>query len=410
MTDRLGVALMLSAMLVVASTPSSAETYRWIDEQGNVNYSDRPPQPREIRTPTPEAKPTLDPRTPDAKAREIRAPQVKAPAAKMREVKASDVKAPAPKVSEATTPDLKPLDAARLELKTQPESRGIDAQSPPRAREAKATIPPLPLPKSGPTKIDELLELSGARAQLVGLVARVAADLRPPPGQMSAADMATIDRTLAQSLRHEAVYGAVRDAFLSQVDRPNLETTAAWLRTQVGRKIIALEIASSQPGAEQKVAEYTAVVKANPPTARRLELLQRLDWVTGANETSADLVAAIARGLSTAVSAAGPPESRLRPGQIEDRAAQVRARANETLREVRTMSMLYTYQTLEDDELSEYVRFSGTDAGRWYNTAMRKALVGAIGKAVEQTVTELVRAVPLDRWARAAMPAPQPVK
>ena len=74
------------------------------------------------------------------------------------------------------------------------------------------------------------------------------------------------------------------------------------------------------------------------------------------------------------------------------------------------MSMLYTYQTLEDDELSEYVRLSGTDAGRWYNTAMRKALVGAIGKAVEQTVTELVGAVPLDRWARAAMPAPQPVK
>jgi Domain of unknown function (DUF4124) len=360
MTDRVGVVLMLSAMLVVASTPSAAETYRWIDEQGNVNYSDRPPQPREIRTPTPEAKLALDPRTPDAKAHEIKAPEVKAPAAKMREVK--------------------------------------------------ATIPPLPLPKSGPTKIDELLELSGARAQLVGLVARVAADLRPAPGQMSAVDMATIDRILAQSLRHEAVYGAVRDAFLPHVDRPSLETTAAWLRTPVGRKIIALEIASSQPGAEQKVAEYTAVVKANPPPARRLELLQRLDWVTGANETSADLVAAIARGLSTAVSAAGPPESRLRPGQIEDRAAQVRARANETLLEVRTMSMLYTYQTLEDDELSEYVRFSGTDAGRWYNTAMRKALVGAIGKAVEQTVTALVRAVPLDRWARAAMPAPQPVK
>jgi uncharacterized protein DUF4124 len=395
MTDRVGAVLMLSAMLVVASTPSTAETYRWVDEQGNVNYSDRPPQPREIRTPTPEAKPTLEPRTPDAKTQEIKAPEVKAPA---------------PKVPEATPPGLKPLEVTRPEMKTQPESRGLDAQSPPRARDAKATISPLPLPKAGPTKIDELLELSGARAQLVGLVARVAADLRPAPGQMSAADMATIDRILAQSLRHDAVHGAVRDAFLPHVDRPSLETTAAWLRTPVGRKIIALEIASSQPGAEQKVAEYTAVVKANPPPARRLELLQRLDWVTGANETSADLVAAIARGLSTAVSAAGPPESRLRPGQIEDRAAQVRARANETLREVRTMSMLYTYQTLEDDELSEYVRFSGTDAGRWYNTAMRKALVGAIGKAVEQTVAELVRAVPLDRWARAAMPAPQPVK
>ena len=371
MTDRLGPALMLGAALLLAwPARAAAETYRWVGEQGNVMYSDRPPQPREIRPPAPEAKPALEP-------------------------KASEVRAP---------------DPAKPETKTAPDPGGLDAQSPLRSRDAKATIPPVAPPKTGPTKIDEVLELSGARAQLVGLVARVAADLRPQPGQMNAADMATIDRILAQSLRHETVYGAVRDAFLRQVDRPSLEATAAWLRTPVGRKIIGLEIASSQPGAEQKVAEYTAVVKTNPPAARRLELLQRLDWVTGANETSADLVAAIARGLSAAVSAAGPADSRLRPGQIEDRAAQVRARATETLREVRTMSMLYTYQTLEDDELSEYVRFSGTDAGRWYNTAMRKALVGAIGRAVEQTVTDLVRAVPLERWARAAMPAPQPVK
>jgi hypothetical protein len=369
MTERLGPALLLGAALLLASPArAAAETYRWVDEQGNVMYSDRPPQPREIRPPAPEAKPALEP-----KASEMRAPDLKTPEA-------------------AKPPEVKTPEVAKPEVN------------------AKATIPPVAPPKTGPTKIDELLELSGARAQLVGLVARVAADLRPQPGQMSTADMATIDRILAQSLRHETVYGAVRDAFLRLVDRPSLEATAAWLRTPVGRKIIGLEIASSQPGAEQKVMEYTAVAKANPPAARRLELLQRLDWVTGANETSADLVAAIARGLSAAVSAAGPAESRFRPGQIEDRAAQVRARATETLREVRTMSMLYTYQTLEDDELSEYVRFSGTDAGRWYNTAMRKALVGAIGKAVEQTVTDLVRAVPLERWARAAMLAPQPVK
>jgi hypothetical protein len=385
---------MLGAVLLLASpVRAAAETYRWVDDQGNVMYSNRPPQPREIRPPAPETKPALEP-----KASEMRAPDLRTPEA---------TKPPEVKTPEVAKPDVKPPEPAKLEMKV-PAS--LDPQAPPRPRDAKATIPPVAPPKTGPTKIDELLELSGARAQLVGLVTRVAADLRPQPGQMSTADMATIDRVLAQSLRHETVYGAVRDAFLRLVDRPSLEATAAWMRTPVGRKIIGLEIESSQPGAEQKVAEYTAVLKTNPPAARRLELLQRLDWVTGANETSADLVAAIARGLSAAVSAAGPAESRLRPGQIEDRAAQVRARATETLREVRTMSMLYTYQTLEDDELSEYVRFSGTDAGRWYNTAMRKALVGAIGKAVEQTVTDLVRAVPLERWARAAMSAPQPVK
>jgi len=72
--------------------------------------------------------------------------------------------------------------------------------------------------------------------------------------------------------------------------------------------------------------------------------------------------------------------------------------------------MLYTYQTLQDEELSEYVRFSGTDAGRWFSISMHKALVGAVGRAVEQTATELVRAVPLERWARATTPARQAVK
>jgi len=365
MTDR--IAPILTAIVALALLPaaSGAETYRWVDDQGNVTYSDRPPQSREIGAP--ETKPATEPKAPEAKTPEPRPMEPKSP----------EVKAPEP---------------------------------PPKARDAKATAPPTPIPRSGPTKIDELLELSGTRTQLAGLLSHVAADLRPPPGQMSAQDMATIERILAQSLRPEAVYGAVRDAFRSQVDRPNLEATAAWLRTAVARKIIALEIASSEPSADKKLADYAASIKANPPPARRLELLQRLDWATGANETSADLVAAIARALASAVSAAGPPEARLRPGQLDERAAQVRARAYDSLREVHTMSMLYTYQTLEDDELLEYVRFSSSEAGRWYNAAMRKALVASIGKAVEQTAAELVRAVPLERWARAAMPAPQPVK
>jgi Domain of unknown function (DUF4124) len=378
MTERIAPALSLIALAFLPAA-SSAETYRWVDEQGNVTYSDRPPQPREVGAP--EMKPT-------------KAPDAKTPGLE-------------PQASPARTPESRTPDPRA----TEPKSPEVKApEPPPKARDAKATVPPAPIPRSGPTKVDELLDLSGARVQLAGLLSRVASDLRPPPGQMSAADMATIERILAQSLRVEAVYGAVRDAFRPQVDRSNLEATAAWLRTPVARKIIALEIASSEPSADQKLADYAASVKANPPPARRLELLQRLDWVTGANETSADLVAAIARGLASAVSAAGPPEARLRPGQLDDRAAQVRARAYESLREVHTMSMLYTYQALDDDDLSEYVRFSSSDAGRWYNTAMRKALVGSIGKAVEQTAAELVRAVPLERWARAAMPAPQPVK
>ena len=362
MTNRTTVVLLLGVALALAPATIDAGTYRSVDAQGNVTYSDRPPQPEETRAPAPEATPGPEVKVPDAK--------------------------PAP---EAKAPDARPALGAK-------------------ARDVKASAPPTPIARTGPTKVDELLELSGARAQLVGLLSGVAGELRPAPGQMSAKDQASVDRILRHALRHEAVYALVRDAFRLQVDRPNLEATATWLRSPVARKIVALEVASSEPGTEPQVATYAASLKASPPAARRVELLQRLDWVTGAHETSADIVAAISRGVSTAVSAAGQPEQRLRPGQIEDRAAQVRARANEGLREVRMTSMLYTYRSLGDEELMEYVLFSGSDAGRWYNAAMRKALVSALGKAVEQTSAELVRTVPLERWARAAMSAPPPVK
>src|SRR4030095_10689678 len=219
-----------------------------------------------------------------------------------------------------------------------------------------------------------------------------------------------VEKVLTRALRHETVYGLVRDAFLPHVDRANLETTAAWLRSPLGRKIVALEIATSEPGAEQKVAEYGAALKANPPTNHRIDLIQRLNWATAATEISADLIAAVARGVTVAVSAAGPAEQRLRPGQIEDRVAQVRVRANKSLRDAHTTSTLYAYRDLTDDELRAYVLFSASEAGRWYNAAMRKAMVSALGRAVEQTATEMVRAVPLERWAHAAAPATQQVK
>ena len=349
MTDHTAVVLLLGVALALAPATIDAGTYRSVDEQGNVTYSDRPPQPEQTRAPAPEATPVPEGKVPDAK--------------------------PAP---EAKVPDARPALGAK-------------------ARDVKAPAPPTAIARTGPTKVDDLLELSGARAQLVGLLSGLAGELRPAPGQMSAKDQASVDRILRQALRHEAVFALVRDAFLLQVDRTNLEATAAWLRSPLARKIVALEIASSEPGTEQKVAAYAATIKTNPPTNRRVELLQRLDWATAGTEISADLVAAVSRGITMAVSGAGPAEQQLRPGQIEDRVAQVRARANGALREAHMASTLYTYHGLEDEELAAYVLFSASEAGRWYNSAMRKAMVSASGNLNPRAEGATVAVVALTR-------------
>ena len=352
MTSRLTSCLLLLGVVVaIAPGTISAGSYKWVDEKGNVTYSDRPPQSAE---------------------------------------------------SPATAPaEVVPLNLKNLDVRPLP---------PPQEQDFKKYLPPAVIPRSGPTRVDDLLELSGVRAQLVGLARGIAKELRPAPGIMNPKDQASIDRVLSKSLRPEALYGLLREAFIPQVDRTNLEAAAAWLRSPLGRRITVLEVSTADPSFEQKVADYAAEIQANRPSDRRVELIWRLDWVMGSSDSSADLFVTLSRGVAKAVSASGPPERRLRPGQIEEQVAEIRARVRQPLQAMHHTATLYAYRDLTDDELTAYVVFSSSDAGRWYNLAMHKAMASAVGRAVEQTATELVRAVPVERWARAAQAAPQAVR
>jgi hypothetical protein len=173
MTSRLTSCLLLLGVVVaIAPGTISAGSYKWVDEKGNVTYSDRPPQSAE---------------------------------------------------SPATAPaEVVPLNLKNLDVRPLP---------PPQEQDFKKYLPPAVIPRSGPTRIDDLLELSGVRAQLVGPARGIAKELRPAPGIMNAKDQASIDRVLSKSLRPEALYGLLREAFIPQVDRTNLEAAAAWLRS-----------------------------------------------------------------------------------------------------------------------------------------------------------------------------------
>ncbi len=100
MTDRI-VPVLLAATLTLVSPASGGETYRWVDDQGNVTYSNRPPQPRETGVTTPETKPAPDARAPEAKAPELKAPEPKAPEARTPEPKGPDPQTSPPKARDA---------------------------------------------------------------------------------------------------------------------------------------------------------------------------------------------------------------------------------------------------------------------------------------------------------------------
>ena len=336
MTSR---ALAVIAALVIA-VPASAETHRWVDARGVVNYSDRAPQP---------------PSEPELSVAAV---------------------VPAEPVAAGTATPTAPVVPAAPSA---------------------VAVPPAP---SGPITLDELFELTGTRRQLAGLTARLAREFRPARGQVSAAAQATLERVVARTFNQEAILHGVREEFARGLDRARLERKLAWLRSPLGHRIAALEMATAEPDHDRGMAEFALTLKTSPPSERRRELIERLDWVSGAGDVSADVAAALASSVTRAVALNTPSDRRASRRQIESQAEELRANAAGPMRKAAAISMLYTYRALSDEELERYVEFESSEAGRWYNALLRRALLASLTRAFDETAQAMFAAVPPERWAR----------
>src|SRR5258706_465055 len=124
------------------------------------------------------------------------------------------------------------------------------------------------------------------------------AEYRPPAGQLSEHDTALIGQVVARHFAPERLYAVIRDDFRRRVDQKELDAMAVWFRSPIGRRITALEIAASRPEVAPKIEAFAAGLKTSPAPASRLELVQRLDWVTGTSHEATELGLSIAGSVA----------------------------------------------------------------------------------------------------------------
>jgi len=126
----------------------------------------------------------------------------------------------------------------------------------------------------------------------------------------------------------------------------------------------------------------------------RIALVERLDAVGGASETTVDVTLSIVRSLTRAFQPVLPASARVSSAQLEEQIATARSRTLEQIRGACLVSMLLAYRSLTDQELAEYVRFAESEAGHWYMSVMNSALLAAVDVAAAATASELATAVP----------------
>jgi len=257
------------------------------------------------------------------------------------------------------------------------------------------------------SEIDRLLDATGLKHQARLVAVQTADTLRGGLGTLGDEDRQRVEAITRWHFHPDAFYGGLRAEFGRHLDEARLGQTLAWYETPVGRRVAAAEVRFYAADRRQEVEDYVAGLLDNRPSPTRVALLQRLDAATGATEGSLELFVAVNRSIVRVVEPMLPPEQRIGAGQLESQARQIRLQMQEAMRQVNVLTMLFLYQHVSDDDVRAYIEFMESDAGAWYGTAARRAIVATIADTVERSTAELVRVVPPERWLGAGFTRPQ---
>jgi hypothetical protein len=265
-----------------------------------------------------------------------------------------------------------------------------------------------PAPKgAGSATADEVLELSGVKSQLAATPARMAGEFKPRGGRLNAEDTAALEQILARHFDAERLYNQVRTEFKRRADARKLVDVAEWLRSPLGQKITALEVAAGLETDAARRAVTFAPGGRGGPSAARVGLVERIDWTAGITDGSLESMLAVARAMAMAINRALAPDERQTSAQIERQMQQLRGQARARLAQSTLAFMLYQYRSLDDDELQQYADFLASDAGRWYTATMSKAMNRTVAVAVQRAASEVIRAIPPPRWSGGAAASPR---
>jgi len=234
--------------------------------------------------------------------------------------------------------------------------------------------------------IDRLLEASGTRHSLAQLPATIVSAMdAPQPGVDMPYDMRVALKDAAtQAFQAEHMIGVVRSRMASDLSERQIADVMTWLVAPLGKRITDLEKESSDPSAMQGIENYARELQKRPPAPARVALAQELDAATGSTEIAAALMESIALATALGLNAAQPRQSQLPAEILQLDIKKAMPQFRQQAEGIVLVSVLYTYRSLSDTELTQYVRFMQTPSGAAYArsgaAATREALTQATGR------------------------------
>lgn len=206
-----------------------------------------------------------------------------------------------------------------------------------------------------------------------------------------AASQGDIGRKLPQSAISQ-IKGAIAAAFapdgikkviasecMDKLSLDDLHNILAWLNSPLGKKLTHLEETASTPEKYKEIVQYAQQLQKSPPAAERIDIMRKLDTAVGSAQTNVEVAMNMQVAVAIGIASSLPREQQPTYDELVKRAEQHRGQIENAVRNQTLVSLLYTYQSVGQKELDQYISFASSPSGVNYHAAtlagLKKALL-----------------------------------
>jgi len=225
----------------------------------------------------------------------------------------------------------------------------------------------------------QLVERSGLAVQLRGIAPQVEAQVLLQRGSIEASVLASVSSAAREAFRPETLQQEIERTLAAGLGAADTRKTLAWLDSAPGKRVTRAEEQSALPD-EASMNRFVAAMKAKPPSARRIKLINDTIAASGSYELYAKTMEEMAFGVMVGMDSAQPVEKRRGGKRLRSdlRKAMPPETTKQKLQEALPGLFAYTYRDISDDALQGYVTFLRSPAGRRYSRASYDAYARAM--------------------------------
>jgi hypothetical protein len=231
--------------------------------------------------------------------------------------------------------------------------------------------------------MDEIYWLSDLQGQIETVVEYTNGALDPQREQFTAEQFEVAKQLVREQFAAKKLTQMTLARLQAEGSSPFVDEALAWLQTPTVRKVMKAKGATWSPTGLAGMKSVVDQRKQDPPSEKRLELVERYDQAAGQSEVVQSTIQM--SGLAVAVMADSLEPA---PEQQGIPALQASMNARRKLikpffKEMSIVTSLVYFHDLSEEEIEAFVAFSESEAGRWYYETTSSAFLDTLQEVAE---------------------------